>query len=197
MVSTPDLAEWLQHAVARVNAGDLRQGRDLLEKVLEHDPANDRAWLWLSGCVEDPRQRLICLQQALRANPDNQAARDGLKVLDGELVQISAPSLLESRLAAIGIGGREMDRLSAEADPSPESPAVMPVLEESPAPPVDVWAYPTGSIEQDAPPAAGRPRKRVRWWLLVVAALLALGIVTYLLIGPAVLLPLLSRLGTP
>ena len=73
-MSTPELEALIEEAIAHVNAGDMEQGRALLERVLEQDPKNDRAWVWLSGCVEDPRQRSICLQQALNTNPNNQAA---------------------------------------------------------------------------------------------------------------------------
>jgi hypothetical protein len=105
-MGTSESQSVLEQAMAAVNAGDLVQGRALLESVLEKDPSNDWAWVWLSGCVEDPLQKRICLQQALKANPHNEAALDGMKVLDGELVPAAsvAPTLLESRLAAIGMG---------------------------------------------------------------------------------------------
>ncbi len=105
-MDTPESEMLLRRAMAAVNAGDLAQGRALLERILESDPRNEWAWIWLSGCVEGALQRRVCLQQALKISPDNQAALDGMKVLDGELVQMpdAAPSLLESRLAAIGMG---------------------------------------------------------------------------------------------
>ena len=114
MVSTPEQEALIEQAIAHVNAGELEEGRALLEQVLEQDPMNDRAWVWLSGCVEGEMQRRICLQQALRANPNNQAALDGMQLLDGELVQAAEapPTLLESRLSAIGMG----DEVTATLD---------------------------------------------------------------------------------
>jgi hypothetical protein len=105
----PETDRVLKQAMDHINAGDLLQGRKLLEQVLEQNPQNDQAWVWLSACVQDVHQRRICLQQALRANPDNQAALDGIKVLDGELFQAQelGSSLIESRLAAIGMGDDE------------------------------------------------------------------------------------------
>ncbi len=128
-MSTPELEALLEQAIAHVNAGELEQGRALLERVLEQDPKNDRAWVWLSGCVEDPRQRRICLQQALNANPNNQAALDGMQVLEGNLVQASQvpPSLLESRLSAIGMGDQVAPASSPPPPPAPEATAVSPV----------------------------------------------------------------------
>jgi tetratricopeptide (TPR) repeat protein len=117
-VSTPQqMKAVLEEAIVYVNAGELEEGRALLERVLEQDPRNDRAWVWLSGCVEDPMQRRICLQQALAANPNNQAAIDGMMALEGKLVQASdvRPSLLESRLSAIGMGDQPMPEKPAAA----------------------------------------------------------------------------------
>jgi hypothetical protein len=135
-VSTPEMEQLLQRAITHVNAGELDQGRALLEKILEQDPKNDRAWVWLSGCVDDPMQRRICLQQALSANPGNQAALDGMRVLDGELVQSSSgrPSLIESRLSAISMGesAASMPAPQAEAPLSPEEGGPSPELGQEP-----------------------------------------------------------------
>jgi len=130
-VSTPESEALLEEAVAYVNAGKFERGRALLERVLEQDPKNDRAWVWLSGCVEDPRQRRICLQQALNANPNSQAALDGMQVLEGKLVPASQapPSLLESRLSAIGMGTQVTPGGPPPVSPSawPETATVSPV----------------------------------------------------------------------
>ena len=132
-MSTPQQLEaLLEQAIVYVNAGEMEEGRALLERVLEQDPRDDRAWVWLSGCVEDPMQRRICLQQALAANPNNQAAIDGVMVLEGKLVQATdlRPSLLESRLSAIGMGDRPMPEWpAAEVTPQPFDDTVF-----SPAP---------------------------------------------------------------
>jgi hypothetical protein len=130
VVSTPELEALIEEAIAHVNAGDMEQGRALLERVLEQDPKNDRAWVWLSGCVEDPRQRRICLQQALNANPNNQAALEGMQVLEGDLVPASEvpPSLLESRLSAIGMG--DVVETPESTPPAPDSDVTSPAAPE-------------------------------------------------------------------
>ena len=40
-MSTPELEALIEEAIAHVNAGDMEQGRTLLEQVLEQDPKND------------------------------------------------------------------------------------------------------------------------------------------------------------
>jgi hypothetical protein len=176
-VSTPELEALLEQAIDHVNAGQLEQGRALLERVLEQDPRNDRAWVWLSGCVEDPMQRRICLQQALAVNPKNPAALDGMQVLEGNLVPASEaqPSLLESRLSAIGMGDRPPAERPTQATVAPE-----PTYEEyvSPAP-----------AEEEEEVA---PRPRRRGILLLVAAILLLFLVVCALFFTQVLPVLLS-----
>ena len=152
----PELDALLRQAMNHVNAGDFSQGRSLLEQILEQDPHNAKAWVWLSGCVDDPHQRRICLQQALRADPKNQAALDGMKVLDGELFQASAPapSLIESRLAAIGMGD---DEPVAVETSSPQPPNAFEPAEED--------------ITETVVSPEKQPRNRLRLVLLIFLVL--------------------------
>jgi hypothetical protein len=166
-VSTPEMEQLLQRAITHVNAGELDQGRALLEKILEQDPKNDRAWVWLSGCVDDPMQRRICLQQALSANPSNQAAVDGMRVLTGELVQASGgrPSLLESRLSAISMG----ETAASMPAPQPASPPSPEQAGQSPD-----WGQEPGEA---APGQEARKRPVLRLVLLAVVGLLLLCVI--------------------
>jgi hypothetical protein len=161
------MEQLLQRAITHINAGELDQGRALLEKILEQDPKNDRAWVWLSGCVEDPMQRRICLQQALSANPENQAALEGMRVLDGELVQASSgqPSLLDRRLSAISMGetAASMPAPQGAAPASPEEAGPSPELGQEPG--------------EAAPGMEGKKRSTLRLVLLIVVGLLLLCVV--------------------
>jgi len=188
VVSTPEFEALLEEAITYVNAGDTKQGRALLERVLEQDPRNDRAWVWLSGCVEDPRQRRICLQQALNANPNNQAALDGMQVLEGKLVPGSQapPSLLESRLSAIGMGDQVTPSSPPDVSPPPEieeetvvsSPVPAEFVEES-------GAEAVGDEEVDGKPRRGRV-------VLLVAVVLLLFLVVCVLVATQVVPVLLG-----
>jgi hypothetical protein len=187
-MGTSDPESMLQQAMAAVNAGDLVQGRALLESVLEQDPNNDWAWVWLSGCVEDPLQRRICLQQALKANPENPAALDGIRVLDGELVQAAsvAPSLLESRLAAIGMG-----EVSAAAPPT----ASPPTPDYAASPSLTPGASPAVEVDQPADRPEAPRRRRVGFWIVLFLAVFVLAVVVCGLVVWLVALPLVSELG--
>jgi hypothetical protein len=80
----------LRPAIAAAKAGHKDQARALLEQVVAADPDNETAWLWMSGMVDDDRQRRACLEQVLRVNPENPYARAGLAKL-GKTASLTAP----------------------------------------------------------------------------------------------------------
>jgi hypothetical protein len=202
VVSTPELEALLEQAIVHVNAGELEQGRTLLERVLEETPQNDRAWVWLSGCVEDPMQRRICLQQALKVNPENQAALDGMRVLEGKLVRASQvpPSLLESRLSAIGMGDQTMPSRPAPTVPPPPSPEAATVSSRARAPLEPAAPASTEYLAEPEITEAGKRPRRGRVVLLVAVVLLLFLIVCALvamIVLPSVLSSLLGALPVP
>jgi len=186
VVSTPELEALIEEAIVHVNAGETEQGRALLERVLEQDPNNDRAWVWMSGCVEGAQQRRICLQQALNANPNNQAALDGMQVLEGELVQASQapPSLLESRLSAIGMGNQMASSSPSLASPTPPRAAATVY----PPPPM-----PSEFQEEPATDEALESPRRGRV-VLLVAAVVLLFVIVCVLVATQVVPALLNTL---
>jgi hypothetical protein len=72
----------LQQAIAAIRAGDKESGRQLLAGVLQADPCNETAWLWMSAVVDSDEQRRTCLERVLAINPNNEPARRGLERLD-------------------------------------------------------------------------------------------------------------------
>jgi hypothetical protein len=69
----------LDEAIAVIKAGDIERGRRLLVEVLDEDPRNAKAWLWMSGVVSDPERRRQSLLAVLEIEPDNEIARRGLE----------------------------------------------------------------------------------------------------------------------
>ena len=65
--------------------GDVESARSFLTQVVERDPNNEQAWMWLSGVVEDAAEQQICLENVLVINPDNTKARQGLEYLRSQL----------------------------------------------------------------------------------------------------------------
>ena len=73
-----EIDELLKQGITAVKRGDKENGRIHLMKLLEMDERNEQAWLWLSGAVEDKEERIICLENVLAINPDNELAQKGL-----------------------------------------------------------------------------------------------------------------------
>ena len=64
----------LTQGVAAAQAGDLQRARSLFEALLEKDPHNEEAWLWLSAITDDVEERKAYLRRVLELDYDNEKA---------------------------------------------------------------------------------------------------------------------------
>jgi len=71
----------LTEAIAAARAGDRARARDLLSRLLRADSANAEYWVWMSAVVDSDREKIYCLESALKLDPSNRAALRGLVVL--------------------------------------------------------------------------------------------------------------------
>ncbi|GAB4500700.1 MAG: hypothetical protein Fur0035_02400 [Anaerolineales bacterium] len=71
-------------AMDAVEQGKLAEARELLTGLIKTNQARPEYWVWLSAAMETPKERLYCLQTALRLDPNNAEARRGL-ILMGAL----------------------------------------------------------------------------------------------------------------
>jgi Tfp pilus assembly protein PilF len=60
---TGTISQALQLAIEAVNRGELSRGRKALAWVLQHDPNNAVAWLWMACCSPDDAQRQECYRR--------------------------------------------------------------------------------------------------------------------------------------
>ena len=79
----------LLRGIAAAQGGHKRVATGLLTRAVQLDPENERAWLWLSGVLENPDQAAFCLNAVLKLNPKSERARQGLRWID-ERRQIKA-----------------------------------------------------------------------------------------------------------
>jgi hypothetical protein len=75
------MADKLKQAITSIKAGEKATGKQLLMEVLEAEPENDKAWVWMSAVVETDDLRRECLEEALMYNPFNETAQRGLAKL--------------------------------------------------------------------------------------------------------------------
>ncbi len=152
----------LNRAIIAAKAGRKTEARQLLEAVLDTDERNERAWLWLSGVVDSDEERIICLENVLSINPDNQPARKGLAILRA---RASVPPLRP--LPAPGP--------AAPAGPPPSAAAVSPspgIAEGQPS--GDVVTNLLGRIEQQQSQAKAARIPDNRMLILIVICLVIL-----------------------
>lgn len=91
----------LAKGIEAAKQGDLSVARQALYAVLDLDPKNEMAWIWLSSVVETVEDRQICLENILLLNPHNDYARrslDQIAQLGAESRHISRPTAQTNRL---------------------------------------------------------------------------------------------------
>lgn len=71
----------LHEAIEAIRLGNKAQAKDLLTRLIKADQQNATYWVWMSVVVETQKERLYALETALRADPENAAAKRGLILL--------------------------------------------------------------------------------------------------------------------
>ena len=94
-----------QEAVEALREGNKTRARELLTNLLKIDQNNATYWVWMSSTMDTAKERIYCLQTALKLDPENAAAKRGL-ILHGalppdETIQpfpVNRPRLWEAKL---------------------------------------------------------------------------------------------------
>lgn len=68
----------LAEAITAAKLGQLALARRLLAELVERDPNNENAWLWIAALSEDKQQAMAALDRVLQINPNNQQAMNAL-----------------------------------------------------------------------------------------------------------------------
>jgi tetratricopeptide (TPR) repeat protein len=79
-------AEALEKAIRVARAGRKDEARELFLDIVESDPHNETAWIWLSGLVDSLEDRIIACENALTINPTNEKVRAYLTRLQRQQV---------------------------------------------------------------------------------------------------------------
>ncbi|MBI3160473.1 MAG: tetratricopeptide repeat protein [Chloroflexi bacterium] len=70
-----------QEAIEAIRSGQRGRARDLLTRLLRTVQDDPNLWLYMSAVVESEKERIYCLESALKLDPNNEAARRGLVML--------------------------------------------------------------------------------------------------------------------
>lgn len=70
-----------QDAVTALRQGNKARAKELITLLLKTDQNNPTYWIWLSASVDNTKERIYCLQTALKLDPENSTAKRGLILL--------------------------------------------------------------------------------------------------------------------
>ncbi|MEW6284681.1 MAG: tetratricopeptide repeat protein [Chloroflexota bacterium] len=70
-----------QEAVDALRGGNKARARELFTNLIKENQTNAEYWTWLSAAMETPKERIYCLQTALKLDPEHAAAKRGLILL--------------------------------------------------------------------------------------------------------------------
>jgi len=83
-MSESPLTDLLQLAIKDIKQGNLKAGKIGLARIINAAPDSiyaEKAWIWMSATFDEPDEKRVCLENALKINPDNVTAQKGLAKL--------------------------------------------------------------------------------------------------------------------
>ena len=70
-----------EEAYLAFQEGKYSNARDILTRLIKSEPSNPQFWLLMSAVVESEKEKVFCLQEVLKLEPQHPAARQGLVML--------------------------------------------------------------------------------------------------------------------
>lgn len=90
-LSSDNTRTLLDQGIAAAREGDWEAAHPLLREVIEIDPGNELAWLWLAAVTESDHEALAYLERVLEIDPDNRRALAGIAQIAARSGKITAP----------------------------------------------------------------------------------------------------------
>ncbi len=174
--------ETTQKGITALRSGDRSAARSLLTQAIEQDPDDAAAWLWLTGAIDGDEERIECLKQVLRIDPNSQPAARGLSQLLSRKAQAAPvvenappPTPPAAQAPADIVESPPVEEQPvptqasvSEAAQSPDEPPVAtasvleveetsPAGESQPAPSFGAWVYEVPPLKQDRAAADPAP----------------------------------------
>jgi hypothetical protein len=89
----------ITQGIAAIKAGDKEKARKLLSQAIRIFPDDERSWGWFYNVAENDTERLQCVKQVLRINPNNAQAGQLLDKLRGSIPQSVAAGTSTRQMA--------------------------------------------------------------------------------------------------
>ena len=95
----------LEQAVEALRQNDRALARELLTRLIKANQKEVTYWIWMSAAVDTPKERVYCLETALKLDPANETAKRGLMLMgarppdpDVKPFSINRPRVWEDKL---------------------------------------------------------------------------------------------------
>jgi len=106
-----------QEAMAAIEKGETARARDLFTRLLKLNQNNPDYWLYLSSVVETQKERIYCLKEVLRIDPEHVTARRGLIAMGALPADpaLAIPYRMQQRKWQADLEVRQIQKLSSAA----------------------------------------------------------------------------------
>ena len=91
--------ELLRRGTEAARAGQRSQAREIFLRVVETEPRNEMAWMWLTGLVDELEDKIIACENVLTINPANEKVKTYLETLLQRKAAIENQVAYEKRVA--------------------------------------------------------------------------------------------------
>jgi Tol biopolymer transport system component len=99
-LASRNIPEKLREGIEAARRGDKTAAQRLLRQVVDDDPGNEVAWMWLASTAPTLEERRSYLERVLKLNPKNTRAREALDQLAGLLPATSVGARAQQRTPA-------------------------------------------------------------------------------------------------
>lgn len=155
-----ELRELLRAGIEAAKNNNKIIARDYLRQVIEVEPTNEAAWLWMAQASDTAEDRRRCLLRVLEINPNNENARTALQRLPSAASEQAGSQATTSHFRNPPSRPQRVSASQKSADQ--ERDWFQPVKRRQG--PEELWA-------------ADRPPRNENWWIMAVMAAVALGII--------------------
>jgi NADH pyrophosphatase NudC (nudix superfamily) len=88
--------DFIRQASSALRAGNKDEARVILTRAIKEDSNNEHAWEWMYNAANSDKERIDCLSQIVRINPQNEKATQQLNILRSAPVAQNITSPLQT-----------------------------------------------------------------------------------------------------
>jgi len=116
-MSETEVLKLLESAILAAREGDREQAYIALRQVIDADPDNVAAWLWLAGVTDSPREGKVALNRVQQLDPDNPRLEEARAWLQAQNKEAAAADS-EVEPGRLDLDDDDLDLADPESEPA-------------------------------------------------------------------------------